>query len=232
GVRCGAAVTPAAARTRRGILAVLAFQTIWFTGFFPPHNNPNEVSRFEAVVAFVESGTFSIDDTARPVRGPQGKAGLERSHLLQQGSWLDLRGDSRLSALARFLRRAPRRFFPPVSADSYSDGQPAFLLRPRTILKKTGETGAGGFWNRRLCRRVRNAASLFLPFLLLPPLYRRLAFSLLGSRPRERGEPSPPLLPPPARRRTGRELGGDFGISRGARRGASLRARGRGRRPG
>src|SRR5262249_26325543 len=107
-----------------------------------------------------------------------------------------------------------------------------FLPRLRRIFKKTGEPGAGGFWNRRLCRRVRHAASLLLPFLLLPRLDGGSAFSLLGSRSRERGEPSPPLLPPPARRRTGRELGGDFGISRGARRGASLRARGRGRRPG
>jgi hypothetical protein len=52
-----------AATARRVVLAAFAFQLVWFTGFFPPHNNPNELSRFESVVAYVESGTFSIDET-------------------------------------------------------------------------------------------------------------------------------------------------------------------------
>jgi hypothetical protein len=64
-VRRDAPVTDTAAATRRVVLAAFAFQLIWFTGFFPPHNNPNELSRFEAVVAYVESGTFSIDKTVR-----------------------------------------------------------------------------------------------------------------------------------------------------------------------
>ena len=55
----------AASTRRRVVLAAFAFQLVWFTGFFPPHNNPNELSRFEAVVAYVESGTFSIDETVR-----------------------------------------------------------------------------------------------------------------------------------------------------------------------
>jgi hypothetical protein len=58
-------VTDAASTRRRVVLAAFAFPLVWFTGFFPPHNNPNELSRFEAVVAYVESGTFSIDETVR-----------------------------------------------------------------------------------------------------------------------------------------------------------------------
>lgn len=33
----------------------------YFSGFFPPFSNPNELSRFQTVVAFVETGTFAID---------------------------------------------------------------------------------------------------------------------------------------------------------------------------
>lgn len=33
----------------------------YFSGFFPPFSSPNELSRFQTVVAFVESGTFAID---------------------------------------------------------------------------------------------------------------------------------------------------------------------------
>lgn len=58
-------MTGTASTRRRVVLAAFAVQLVWFTGFFPPHNNPNELSRFEAVVAFVESGTFSIDETVR-----------------------------------------------------------------------------------------------------------------------------------------------------------------------
>jgi hypothetical protein len=51
----------AKARAWRVTLAVFAFTAIYFTGFFPPSNNPNELSRIEAIVAFVDHGTFAID---------------------------------------------------------------------------------------------------------------------------------------------------------------------------
>jgi hypothetical protein len=54
--------TPAASsRTRLAILAVFAFNAVYFPEFFPPSNNPNELSRIEAIVAFVDHGTFAID---------------------------------------------------------------------------------------------------------------------------------------------------------------------------
>jgi hypothetical protein len=43
-------------------VAVFAFLCVYFTGQFPPWANPNEVSRLEAVYAFVERGTFRLDD--------------------------------------------------------------------------------------------------------------------------------------------------------------------------
>jgi hypothetical protein len=48
-------------RTRLAILAVFAFNAIYFPEFFPPSNNPNELSRIQAIVAFVDHGTFAID---------------------------------------------------------------------------------------------------------------------------------------------------------------------------
>jgi hypothetical protein len=49
------------ARARRVLLAVFAFTAIDFPEFFPPANNPNELSRIEAIAAFVDHGTFAID---------------------------------------------------------------------------------------------------------------------------------------------------------------------------
>jgi hypothetical protein len=48
----------AAMRWTLGGFAALA---VLFTGLFPPFTNPNELSRFEAVVAAVDFGTFAID---------------------------------------------------------------------------------------------------------------------------------------------------------------------------
>jgi hypothetical protein len=48
-------------RVRRAAVASFAFLTVFFTGAFPPFANPNELSRFEAVYAMGEQGTFAID---------------------------------------------------------------------------------------------------------------------------------------------------------------------------
>jgi hypothetical protein len=49
-------------------VAVFAFLTVYFTGTFPPFANPNELPRLETLFAFVEQGTFRIDE-AIPVLG-------------------------------------------------------------------------------------------------------------------------------------------------------------------
>lgn len=43
------------------VVGVFALFCAYFSGFFPPFSSPNELSRFQTVVAFVESGTFAID---------------------------------------------------------------------------------------------------------------------------------------------------------------------------
>jgi hypothetical protein len=54
---------PAEAGRRASAAVILAFAVVslWFTGAFPPWANPNEVSRFETVVAMAEFKTLSID---------------------------------------------------------------------------------------------------------------------------------------------------------------------------
>jgi hypothetical protein len=48
-------------RAAWGIVGAFAFLTIYFTGVFPPRSNPNDLARFEAVVAMGEWKTLSID---------------------------------------------------------------------------------------------------------------------------------------------------------------------------
>ena len=43
------------------VVGVFALFCAYFSGFFPPFSSPNELSRFQTVIAFVESGTFAID---------------------------------------------------------------------------------------------------------------------------------------------------------------------------
>jgi hypothetical protein len=52
---------PPGTLVRRATLAAFALTALYFTGFFPPSDNPNELSRFQAIAAFVDDGTFSID---------------------------------------------------------------------------------------------------------------------------------------------------------------------------
>jgi len=48
-------------RARASVVGAFALLCAYFTGFFPPFFNPNELSRLQTVVAFVESGSFAID---------------------------------------------------------------------------------------------------------------------------------------------------------------------------
>src|SRR5262249_58506285 len=63
-----------AKRTRLAILVAFLFNAIYFPEFFPPVNGPNELSRIEAFVAFVEHGTFAIDSTIRKYGDHQDKS--------------------------------------------------------------------------------------------------------------------------------------------------------------
>ena len=46
-------------------MAGFAVLAVYFTGLFAPFNNPNELSRFQAIYAIAEQGTFRIDDAIR-----------------------------------------------------------------------------------------------------------------------------------------------------------------------
>ncbi len=68
---------PRPSEQRRAGLAVLvsfgAF-SVFFTGLFPPFSNPNELSRLQTVFAFVETGTFRIDQAIRVLGDHEDKA--------------------------------------------------------------------------------------------------------------------------------------------------------------
>jgi hypothetical protein len=52
---------PAGRGARRAVVLAFAFTSVFFTGVILPRANPNELSRIEAAVSFVDRGTFSID---------------------------------------------------------------------------------------------------------------------------------------------------------------------------
>ena len=76
-MRCSA---PTHARDRRPTGAAIdpasfsAFLTVYFTGVFPPWANPNELSRFQTVVAMAEWKTFSIDEAVARLGDHEDKA--------------------------------------------------------------------------------------------------------------------------------------------------------------
>ncbi|MEX1246538.1 MAG: hypothetical protein WEB59_16250 [Thermoanaerobaculia bacterium] len=61
-------------RATRLVLFVFGFLAAYFTGLFPPFFNPNELSRFQAVVAMAEWKTFAIDDAVAALGDHEDKA--------------------------------------------------------------------------------------------------------------------------------------------------------------
>jgi hypothetical protein len=128
----------APARSRR-----LHLNAIYFTELFPPANNPNELSRFEAVVAFVDQ-TFAIDGTSgstETMRTSPPTAGAT-----EQGAGADLRRHPGVpapevlpAAAEGFL--APIFFLMRILTVSWfrSSGSPVFAPRlPRAIPDASG----------------------------------------------------------------------------------------------
>jgi hypothetical protein len=56
------------------VVFAFAFFCAWFTGFFPPFSNPNDLSRFQMVVSFVETGSFAIDSQLATLGNHEDKA--------------------------------------------------------------------------------------------------------------------------------------------------------------
>lgn len=61
---------------RAGLAVVITFGLlcVCVSGQFPPLANPNEASRYAAVFAFVESGTFQVDDALRVIGDTEDKS--------------------------------------------------------------------------------------------------------------------------------------------------------------
>src|SRR5580765_226086 len=109
-------------RARLAVLAVFAINAIYFTELFPPANNPNELSRFEAVVAVVDHGTFAIDE-------PLKKYGDHEDKSVYAGRTYSNKAPGLVFAaipVYRFLR-----FFVPQPADSWASV--FFLMRLLTV---------------------------------------------------------------------------------------------------
>ena len=64
----------AARRASAAVVAAFAAVSVWFIGAFPPWANPNEVSRFESVVAMAEWRTFTIDRAVQLLGDHEDKA--------------------------------------------------------------------------------------------------------------------------------------------------------------
>jgi hypothetical protein len=86
------------------VVAAFALSTVYFTGNFPPHPTVNELSRFQAVVSFVERGTFAIDDAIRVMGDHQDKAAAGGHFYSNKGPGLIFAGIP--------VYRALRTFFP------------------------------------------------------------------------------------------------------------------------
>ena len=97
---------------RAGLAAAAGFflLSVYFTGFFPPFGNPNERSRLEAVYAFVELGTFSIDRVI-PVLGNHEDKAIWQGHFYSNKA-------PGLAFAAIPIYRALRVFFPAPVSDS------------------------------------------------------------------------------------------------------------------
>jgi len=56
------------------VVAAFVLSCVYFSGVFPPFSNPNDLSRFQVVVAFVETGSFSIDSVLATLGDREDKA--------------------------------------------------------------------------------------------------------------------------------------------------------------
>ncbi len=100
-----------ARRATAAVLFAFVFQCVYFTGVFPPFSNPNELSRFETVVAAVEQHTFAIDDVIPRIGDHEDKALSGGRTLSNKAPGLSFAGIPVYALLRLFLR-------PPTSANA------------------------------------------------------------------------------------------------------------------
>jgi hypothetical protein len=110
-------------RVRWVVVASFALSTVLFTGAFPPFSNPNELSRFEAVYAMAEEGTFAIDGAIAKLGDHEDKA-VSGGHVYSNKA-------PGLAFAAVPVYRLLRLVLPPPS--SSTGGTLFFLLRLATV---------------------------------------------------------------------------------------------------
>src|SRR5215813_11605459 len=67
-------VSPRASRALRAVLLSFGVLALLFTGTFPPVGNPNELSRYQTVIAAVDRGTFEISKELQTLGDHEDKA--------------------------------------------------------------------------------------------------------------------------------------------------------------
>jgi hypothetical protein len=92
---------------RASALVVGAFLLFcaYFSGFFPPFANPNELSRFQTVVAFVETGSFAIDEELAALGDHEDKAAAGGHFYSNKAPGLSLAAIPAYALLRVFLPR-------------------------------------------------------------------------------------------------------------------------------
>ena len=205
------------------VVGVFALFCVYFSGSFPPFSSPNELSRFQTVVSFVESGTFAIDEAiarSATTRTRRRRAGgstrtRRRGSPSPRSPCIGRSGSSR-----RARRRRPR-------ASSCSCGSSPSPSSAPSRSPVRGGAAAPGVGSRRAARHLRVALRHALPLLRALLLLARLdgvaplprvgpAVAGAGRRAVP-GRANPRGLP--------RRLGGDLGVHGRARRTRARRPR-------
>ena len=100
-------------RAMAAVLVAFAFLALDFTGLFPPFSNPNELSRFEAVVAAADDRTLAIDGAIARLGDHEDKAVSDGRTYSNKAPGLALAAVP-VYGLLRFALDAPATPFDPV----------------------------------------------------------------------------------------------------------------------
>ena len=155
---------------RAGLVVVGGFAvlTVCFTGLFPPFANPNELSRFEMVYAFVEDGTFRIDHAVSVLGDHEDKA-VSGGHFYSNKA-------PGLAFAAIPVYRFLRVFFPPPRSGG---GGLLFLLLRLTTVSLVCVVALARL-SRRLGEASRRGGALVLLAIALGTSYLYYGRSFFG----------------------------------------------------
>jgi hypothetical protein len=134
------------------VVAAFAFFCAWFTGFFPPFSNPNDLSRLQMVVAFVETGSFAIDSQLPTLGNHEDKA-IAGGHFYSNKA-------PGLAFAAIPVYRLLRLFLPPPDSPT----APIFVLLRLFTVSLACVFALARFARRLLLRRDSEPAAAIVTF--------------------------------------------------------------------